>query len=302
MMKLRLLQINCLDLFIFLDRPMEKDISEYSEEEWQSLTVSLRGNKILDRTKRLATSLLLSNADIICLNEVGGEESLINFNKYFLKNQYNVAMAPGSSNRGIDTGFLVRKGIQFEINGFKSMLIKGQPFFFSRTVNHLLIKDQNKSILNIFGCHLRSKRAGPNDPTTIEIRYNEVKGLTKIINNTFKSDPTPIALMGDFNGNAGLYNRDFEFDSIYEKTDLRDIHDLTASSEQERYSFVRFEQNDINYCQLDYIFLSKDLHNKITQVKRWLYRTNDQDVYVATMNEKIDQPSDHYPQMVEIII
>lgn len=301
-MKLRIVQINCLDLFIFLDQKLEKSIKHYQEDEWQKLTYSQKGNKPLEKTKKLAETLLKTKADIICLNEVGGIESLTNFNKYFLKNRYVVAMADGSSDRGIDTGFLVKKKIDFKISGFKSHKSKKEDkdFKFSRTVNHLEIKKRDKTVLNLFGVHLRSKRNGANDAKSIEVRFNEVKHLTHIMKNIRNENKAPYILLGDLNGSASLKDRDFEFDVLYQKTSLRDIHDIKKSSNQDKYSYVRFEGKNINYSQLDYIFLSKDLHKKIKRIKRWLYRNGKEDIHVTTLTEKFDQPSDHYPQMVDI--
>lgn len=300
-MKLKIIQINCLDLFIFLDQKPNKKIKDLTEEEWQKLTYSPKGNKPLSKVTELAKILLKTKADVILLNEVGGTESLENFNKLFMKDKYVPALFEGSQ-RGIDTGFLVRKGIDFKIKGYKSFKLKDKPFYFSRAINQLVVKHKHKDILNIFGVHLKSKRGDGNDPDIIEKRYHEVQGLVKIMKKERKATKLPYILCGDLNGPAGEKNHEFEFDSLYEKTSLKDIHDLNNSSDQDRYSYVRFFRQNIEYTQIDYIFLSKELHSRIKKVKRWLYRNGKDDIFVATMSEKESLPSDHYPQSVIIKI
>jgi hypothetical protein len=300
---LKVLQINCLDLFLFLDQSPHKSLQDFTEDEWQGLTTSLRKNKPLDKTSKLAQALIKTEADIIVLNEVGGRESLDNFNKYFLHDAYTVAIAEGNSSRAIDTGFLVRKGIDHKCKGYSSVKQNGKDFKFSRTVNKLSILREDKTVLlNIFGVHLKSKRDGPNDWVSTEIRYKEVKALIALLKSNDKKYQVPYILAGDFNGNASLQSPDFEFDNFYEELDLKDVHDIKDSELQDRYSHIHFTQNDINYNQLDYIFLSKDLQTKLIKVQRWLYEENNQYTHVVTITEKLNQPSDHYPQMAYLDI
>lgn len=301
-MKLKIVQINCLDLFVFIDQKIDKKIEDLTEEEWQSLTYSQKGNKPLDKIKKLAETLLKTKADIILLNEVGGQESLENFNQYFLKNKYHVAISEGSK-RGIDTGFLIKKGIAFDFKDYKKVKLihSDEKFRFSRSVNQLTVKSKGKDVLNIFGVHLKSKRGDGNDSDIIEIRYREVQGLVKIMKKVRKTTKLPYILCGDFNGPAGEKDHEFEFDSLYEKTSLKDIHDLNNSSAEDRYSFVRLLRGGkTEYVQIDYIMLSKDLHSSYRKPKRWMYRENQKDIYVVTGTEKEKLPSDHYPQSVVI--
>ena len=303
-MKLRILQLNCLDLFIFIDQNLTKKIEEYSESEWQKLTYSLKGNKKLKHILELAKLIKKINPDIVLLNEVGGKESLENFNKYFLQDKYNSEMKE-KSKRGIDTGFLIKKKIKYQFTGYTKINIEDKIYKFSRAINHLSIIDNNKKILNIFGVHLKSLRGDSSNPDIIETRYNEVKGLVHIMKECRKNDKCPYIVGGDFNGNATLKSHDFEFKFLYRHTSLRDIHDLNKSSELDRYSFVRLlRNNQVEYNQIDYLMLSKDLHKKLKKVKRLLYRKNNskQDHHIFTYDEKQELPSDHYPQFLEIKI
>lgn len=290
---LRVLQINCQDLFLYLDKDPSKSINEMTENEWQSLTHSLRGIKPLSKCIGLANTLLEANSDIIVMNEVGGNESLSNFNKIFLQDKYQVAIANGCSDRGIDTGFLVKRGIEFRIKGYSSIRISDEIVKFSRTVNKLTLLKKDVPVFNIFGTHLRSKRLGANDWFSTEIRYKEVKGLVELLKKNQSKTNLPYILAGDFNGNAQKEGRDFEFDPIYEDLNLIDIHDLKNSHNQDRYSHIHFMNKDINYNQLDYIFLSEKIQEKLVEAHRILYSKH----HIVSLEEKLDQPSDHYPQL-----
>lgn len=296
-MTLKILQHNCLDLFIFLDQEITKSIEEFTEDEWQNLTYSQKGNKPLAKIKELANLYLKINPDILVLNEIGGKESLENFNKYFLNNKYQVAIKEGSK-RGIDTGFLIKHKLRFNHKGYKSIKVKNKTYEFSRSLNQItLIDKDNHPVLNIFGTHLKSLGGDGNNPDIIEKRFEEVKGITYILNQERKSSKAPYILTGDFNGNANFPDHDFEFEYLYKKTSLRDIHKIAKNDINSRYSFVHIFRDVFQYNQLDYIMLSKDLHKNIKTVKRFLFQKNK---HIASLNDKESEPSDHYPQFVKI--
>lgn len=296
-MMLKILQHNCLDLFIFLDLEINKPISEFTEKEWQELTYSQKGNKPLSKIKELANLYLKINPDILILNEIGGKESLENFNKYFLNNKYQIAIKEGSK-RGIDTGFLIKNKLRFNHKGYKNVKVKNKTYDFSRSLNQIsLINEDNKPILNIFGTHLKSLGGDGNNPDIIEKRFEEIKGITEILKIERSKSKAPYILAGDFNGNANFPNHDFEFDYLYKKTSLRDVHHLKKNDINERYSFVRIFRNMLEYNQIDYILLSKDLHKSVKAVKRFLFAKNK---HISTISEKESDPSDHYPQFVKI--
>ena len=107
----KIVQLNAENLFLYLDDMAERDWRKLSEKEWQRLSHATVANKSLVKTLWLADSLLYIDADIVCLNEVGGIESLNNFNHFFLQGKYTAHLIEGNSDRGIDVGYLVRKGL-----------------------------------------------------------------------------------------------------------------------------------------------------------------------------------------------
>ncbi|NJM10262.1 MAG: hypothetical protein HC883_05225, partial [Bdellovibrionaceae bacterium] len=105
----KVVQLNAENLFLYLDDQTERDWRRMTEKEWQRLSSATVPNKSLTKTLWLADSILDMDADIVCLNEVGGQESLHNFAKLFLNGRYVPHLIEGNSDRGIDIGFLVHK-------------------------------------------------------------------------------------------------------------------------------------------------------------------------------------------------
>jgi hypothetical protein len=63
----------------------------------------------------LAQAIGEIDADVLMLVEVGGRDSLENFNHHFLNEAYNAHWVEGNSSRSIDLGFLVRKGLSLSV-------------------------------------------------------------------------------------------------------------------------------------------------------------------------------------------
>src|SRR5690606_24436372 len=118
---------NVENLFVFMDRFNDQDLRQLPEKTWQSLSTSITQNKPLQKLWALARCIEEMNPDILCLNEVGGLESLENFNKHFLESRYESHLVEGNSHRGIDVGYLIKKD-----HAFKPLLIshKNRPIDF----------------------------------------------------------------------------------------------------------------------------------------------------------------------------
>jgi hypothetical protein len=130
----RITQFNVENLFVLFDQPPEMGAEsfltgsfgeEMTESQWQRLSSSTTKNKPLRQVIELARAIKAMNPDIMILSEVGGRESLANFNRYFLGDHYSVQIIEGNSDRGIDLGFLVKKSLPFEyeINSHKNRSI-----------------------------------------------------------------------------------------------------------------------------------------------------------------------------------
>ncbi|MCB0408406.1 MAG: hypothetical protein KDD34_09395, partial [Bdellovibrionales bacterium] len=288
---LRIAQLNAENLFIYLDHFENQNLETLDEKSWQALSTSIIPNKPLKKTKWLAESIKHIDPDIIFLNEVGGLESLENFNWLFLDGVYQVFLIEGNSDRGIDLGYLVHPRWQkdYLLLSHKSRSlnfnypheriwneqVNNQPekkqypsHRFSRDVLELRAFDPvTKKLECIFlNCHLKSKldRDGI-DPKGLDRRQAEFQTLLKIYEELKKEtqNQVPINIAGDFNGVASSEKPDLEFLEI-QKTDLKNALLLANRSEEERFTRFDFKTGQPpKGQQIDYIFLSELLHDKV---------------------------------------
>ncbi|MBT7609337.1 MAG: hypothetical protein HN576_06250 [Bacteriovoracaceae bacterium] len=288
------------------------------------------------KTQGLARAIQNIDADIYALSEVGGEESLTQFNCKYLNNQYETYFLPSNSDRGIHNGYLVKKGhrykikiksnknrpinfnFDFEVKTNKNRKEAGlMPYFkshlFSRDALelHLTAKEDNKPAYILLNTHLKSQwdRKG-DDFRGAKRRRHEFLELLNIRFDRQKEFPdTHILMMGDFNGNASDIDTDEEFKSIYEnkKLEYRDILSLLELPKSQRCTFVAFHKSGKQLInQLDYIFLPKALHSKIIPKDSGIYYYMNEKQGPIPLpgfkNQKELLPSDHYPISVSFSI
>lgn len=307
--------LNAENLFLLFDQPVPKNFEKLEESQWQKLSNSIYENKPLFKVLHLARTLREINADIIMLCEVGGLESLKNFNSLFLNNEYSPILIEGNSDRNIDVGFLIKKTHSFyfdllthknrELNFFyKNDPIKAQSHKLSRDCAELRLftHDVDKPFLIILLTHLKSPLDPERiDPNGAERRAAELKTCLEIyteLKNQFTE--CPILLAGDFNGQASSQNTDPEFRPLHQTTTLKDIFEIANVNSGNRYTFyqvrsgLRSDGRQIDYCFID---------------EKFKHLLNLQSIAVAdfkdefgspikkpdTLEQKMALPSDHYP-------
>ena len=113
MLNLNIGLLNVENLFLLFDQELPPNYEKLTEPQWQKLSTSTYENKPLNKTLQLAQTIKDLNPDIMQLVEVGGAESLKNFNHYFLNDQYSPILIEGNSDRNIDVGFLIKKNSDF---------------------------------------------------------------------------------------------------------------------------------------------------------------------------------------------
>lgn len=301
---MKLLQWNLENLFISLDLFNNENLNEISEEQWQKMTIAREPNKSLVKIQEISSMVLNQNPDICIFSEVGGRESLENFNKYFLNDLYKVYMTKSNSKRGIDIGFLVKKELPYKVK------IKSNRFFeldskmsekskFSRDIPELRLFENQQMKMIIMGVHFKSKASLGDDFFGVETRASEVRGLVKIYNRVKNKYQVPIIVAGDFNGQV---YEESEFEPLHLETKLVDFHEWKDSTMEDRATFVRIEPYKLN--QLDYILVDEELKPKINleNCRVLKYKTfYDIDLpFPTSFNEKRKLPSDHYPQIIEL--
>ncbi len=315
---LRIMLWNVENLFIYLDLYNGEDLSTLKEEQWQSMSKAATPNKYLNKVLGLKKAILEVNPDILLLNEVGGIESIENFNTLFLNSMYKAYLIEGNSDRGIDVGYLVKKDLPFEFKLYSHknevLYLKykdtklDEKYYMSRDIAELQIKkdDQLKCIFLL--THLKSKL----DPLGIDKegitrRTSEAKLLTDIYLNKTKQNPdTPILVCGDFNGILED-PRHTEFQYLRDNSKLVDILDYSKDFKKSpRTTQVQFRLNLRHDYQFDYILINPKYSNLVLAEDSYIYYLKTEDginkPIPTTLHDRFQLPSDHYPVVTSINI
>lgn len=323
---LRLVQFNVENLFLNLGLYNGQDLKKITEAEWKKFSTSSTPNKSLQKTWALAETIEDLSPDILMLNEVGGLESLENFNRLFLNDGYNVYLKEGNSNRGIDVGYLVRKDL-----AHKAVLIShkdrplhflyphesqtpsgGKSHYFSRDVAELRLfhPNENTPRLVILLTHLKSKLDSEKIDSEGRLRRAaELKTLVQIYNEVKREvgDRVPICVAGDFNGVASRENTESEFLPLYQNTDLVETFEAAGTPLPERFSQIQISPlGKTQHLQIDYIFISQNWREKVIPGanQTFAYRFKDHLKqalpFPKTLEDRMRLPSDHYPIVATI--
>lgn len=306
MKNLKVMVLNAQDLFLFMDKHNHAEIpvTELTEIKWQLMSSSLFSNKSKEKCQILAATIKEALADIVMVTEVGGPESLSNFAKYVLNDEYHALSLPSNSDRGIDLGYLIKKSLPytFDIHSHIDYPLPFPAKRFSRDVLRLDLKENDEMKMILLLVHIKSKldlkRADFEGRTR---RVLEVKGLVEIYNNLTKAHPDiPILVGGDMNGHAGEKDTEEEFKPIYEATDLKDIAFLAQLPEEDRFSYIYFNRGGNRFVQqIDYLFISERFSELLNRSECYFPRyknlTGAPLPIPTRMEQKNILPSDHYP-------
>jgi endonuclease/exonuclease/phosphatase family metal-dependent hydrolase len=304
---LKFLSFNVQDLFLFLDKYQGENLATIDEKTWSSFSISLKKNKSLEKIIGIQKVIQETNPDIILLTEIGGLESLENFNKYFLTSSYQSYLLPTNSNRGIDLGYLVKKKFHAKLISHKNFVLSLNEKF-SRDVAELRVYFRNQLKVIFLGVHLKSKL--DKDKKDFEGRKKralEIEGLKKIyLALRKKYHLTPLIVAGDFNGILEKDSREPEFEKFMKETHLIDILDLSGVPQSERYTYLYFFLGEKPWPQqIDYILMEKKFEDLLDKKNCFVYRFKNSfgdELEVKTIKEKWDLPSDHFPVVMTLKI
>lgn len=332
-MKLKLMTYNVQDFFLQTAFPVGRDqLHSLSDVHWAQLGEPDQELKPLSKVRAIARIIQQEDPDCLCLCEVGGLESLERFNTWFLDAAYVPYLVPGNSNRGIETGFLLKKSLPFsaEILSHRDWPVPFQylheedPLAYSVTAlmaenfelgtpeTRKLSRDlpvlhlydaQGRCLLSVMGVHLKSGHDPQRfDPGGQKRRAGELKALVALYRKlqAEQGPEHPIVAMGDFNGNASREETAAEFLPLYEATDLEDALYLAGVPRYERHTQMTFYGNKASARQLDYIFLSRSLHCRLDLRETYVYRyrlPEDGNLMMEpfSFQDRDLLPSNHYP-------
>ena len=321
-LSLKVMLFNAENLFLLSDKTLTSDDLLKTEPQWQSLSTSLFENKPLAKLFAIQKLIEETQPDLIALCEVGGLESLNNFNRLFLAEGYFPLLLEGNSNRNIDIGFLLKKNYPyyFDLISNKNRNLKlelptekapEKGYKFSRDVAelHLFKTRRDQPFFVFLLTHLKS-RLDPNhvDPNGFLRRQAEVKELLQIYKETQHrfSSSIPTIVAGDFNGMAQKLSPDTEFAPLYTDSDLLDVCELAGLPVQSRATFYQFQRHGrVDGRQIDFAFLSSAAQKFLLKESVQVYRYKDELGLPAeppmTLDGKYKFPSDHYPLVFSLI-
>jgi endonuclease/exonuclease/phosphatase family metal-dependent hydrolase len=256
-----------------------------------------------------------SNPDILVMQEVEGLAALQDFSSRFLGNQYRAMLIEGNDPRGIDIGFLVKRDLPFHIKmeSYRHMLWKDpadnyQPEpVFSRDLPALLIYrlgetdlQRARPLMVILGNHAKSKRDRPGDPESNLLRSTQYHRARMIIESYFErfGPNLPLIMAGDFNTDV---QNSFEVKPVTDR--LTDVLDLRGVSTMDRITHTFHPQGrPAERRQIDAILVSPELKDSVTTALVYRYKNaaGVQKPIPATYSDREQNPSDHFPIVVEI--
>jgi len=325
---LKVMLLNAENLFLLSDSKLTPEHLKLDESSWQKLSTSVYENKSLYKLNELSKIIRQIDPDILMLAEVGGLESLNNFNRLFLNETYSPALTEGNSDRHIDIGYFIRKeiGFYFDLVSNKNRPLnfwyaheqsndpnheKKPSQKFSRDVAelHLFTRDREKPFLIFMMAHLKSRLDHDNiDANGFARRQAELNTYLEIYQELEAryQYKIPIIVAGDFNGNASHRQTDPEFKSLYEKTSLKDVCELAGLDEEKSATYYQVGRNSrTEGRQIDYAFLNPVSQNLLDQKSVHIFRYQDPRGLPldppATLDAKLQLPSDHYPLVFELV-
>lgn len=291
---MKLCQWNIENLFLLMDKYSGEDLKTISNEQWQALSIGYKTpNKHIQKIEDAAKVILDIDADIYLLCEVGGKESLDNFNKFFLDNNYYTFIKKGTAARGLDVGFLVNKRFTEKIECYDNRKIKlSDGSCLSRTLGEIHILKEDKIDLVLLLAHLKSKHRQEGDFQGVGKRQLEIQAINSHIEKLNEKYNNPNILL------AGDMNSDLEDLKMMGLKDMDNFLDFKDLNEKEKCTHVHFDGGAI-YHQFDYIFSSKNMKNRVNLKESFVYRFKNDYGDILDLPEKIkdkfEHPSDHYP-------
>lgn len=335
--RLKLMAFNVQDLFLDLAYQLSPaDLDDLSEVEWQQLGEADQPLKPLAKLRGIARIFHDEQPDVAMLCEVGGPKALANFCRLFLADAYEPFLIRGNDQRGIDSGFLVKRsnGLRGELKSHKDRKVPfhylheldpqahdvtammAQGLALDRPERRRLSRDmpelrlyaagERKPFLVLLLAHLKSGFDSDKiDPGGALRRAAELKTLVALYNETRRKAGVPVIVAGDFNATASRIETSDEMAPLYADTDLDDVLHLAERPVHERITHITY----FNYGQqgharqLDYIFVPPAVRvvKQATRVYRYLFEDASGEVSLPySMRDRWQLPSDHYPVIAVI--
>lgn len=241
---IKIATFNAENFFMLLDRDYSRaEFEALSDADYAAMNASIYNpNKERSKVEAIAVTILAEDFDVVGLCEVGGMETLANFNRVYLGERYECYLHQENSRRGIFVGALVKKG------RFGSVAARNVGGAFSRNLLELRLSSGGRT-LKVFVVHLKSQYG---QDRGLEKRIEEVRQLCSVV------DRRDCVVLGDFNGILIRGQAQFEFEPFLELP-FRDVLEAMDVPAGARFSHFYFNSGEASFSQLDYIFCSEDI-------------------------------------------
>lgn len=289
-----------------------KPIEDHSESQWANLALS-QFQKMQKSQKKLwglAQAIKEIQPDILMMVEVGGEESLKNFNQHFLQDAFDLYFVEGNARRGIDLAFLVSRnlGLPVEARSNRDLKVEVSTWLgkevaiFSRDIAELRLGgSEGTPALILLLVHLKSKLGSESDVGGRNLRTAEAFALSEFYESLRKKYPeVPIIVGGDLN--EDLSSLDL---ARLQHTDLIDPNEVLGTPREERITYVHYDYYDAPEPKvIDYLLISPHLVKSVVREKSATYRYRghygEREPLPTSRKERSRLPSDHYPVVLTL--
>jgi exonuclease III len=283
-MPLRLTTFNCENLFgryRFLDDPSHMPIHDFEKLLQIPGVISLepgRSGKIrpapIAEEQRITTgaAILAANPDILAAQEVENLATLRIFNAKFMNNAFDrIVLIDGNDARGIDVGFLVRKGVSASIADIRTHVDEDQNGGFLPKSSRLDTKVTSQAIFSrdclevdvqvggtLVTFLVNHFKAQDGNPTSQARRTRQAARVAEIARAARDQGKKPI-VMGDFNIDAKQADYDGSLDSLVNLAFL--IDPFAGLGPNDRWTHFFSSKKAIS--RLDYILVDDSLKSKV---------------------------------------
>jgi exonuclease III len=279
-MQLRITTCNCENLFgryRILDKPPAARVTNYENLLKIPEVVTLeagRSGKMKpakinqEQRKNTANAILEADPHILAVEEVENLTTLRLFNGKYMRNAFDrILLIDGNDARGIDVGFLVRKGVNAEILEIRTHVDDAIGGGYLEKSNRLDTKVTSQAIFSrdclevdvrvdqtVLTFLVNHFKAQDNKPTSTTRRLGQATRVAALATIARENGKFPI-VMGDLNIDVKQSNYDQSLDPLVTLPILCDP--FAGLSDQERWT--HYFASDHTVSRLDYILIDDRL-------------------------------------------
>jgi len=217
--------------------------------------------------KNTAAAIKKIDADIMCMIEVEGRQSMSDFSQEYLSGNhryaFNMLIDSPNDPRGIDVGLQWKTGTlgKLRSNAYDTAKIDGKTKrVFSRDCLEVEIELTSSKSIVLLCNHFKSKMGG-DTPESQAKREAQAKRVAKIAQERYDLERDFVVVLGDLNDVPSST----PLRPLMNASGLHEVFGLTGRAQDDRWTYYYKGAK----TQIDYIFVSEALKDKISDVHVW---------------------------------